>query len=199
MSLIFEALRKLEREKQAPERAVVVMGAHAWARPEQRRGLRVALQALAAVALMALGAGGTWLLMRPAPIASGGPNPSATLHPSVGSQPGPEAFRAAVTPAPVPRPSVRVPGPPRRVAGAAPAAMPSVAPDDTTDQASADALSPDPRLDLQAISERDGEPIAILGGRMVRVGDAFDEVRVLRIGVGEVEIELAGQRRVLRF
>ena len=36
MSLILEALRKLDRDKAAPERGLVVTGASTWARPEER-------------------------------------------------------------------------------------------------------------------------------------------------------------------
>jgi hypothetical protein len=54
-------------------------------------------------------------------------------------------------------------------------------------------------LRLQAIAERDGHPVALINDRLVREGDSFDGVTVLRIGVAEVEIEVRGQRRVLRF
>lgn len=201
MSLILEALRKLEREKQTPERAVVVMGAHDWARPEARHGLRWLLRALAAGALVALGAGGTWWFMRPpaaapaaATMTSPAPGRTATDAPSPGpavAATTPQATVAAPARAATPRPA-RALGPSLDDAQASP---PGVA----LDGAPEDGPVADARLDLQAISERDGEPIAILGGRMVRVGDAFDDVRVLRIGVGEVELEVAGQRRVLRF
>ena len=52
---------------------------------------------------------------------------------------------------------------------------------------------------LQAISERDGKPIAVLNSRVVHEGDHFDGVTVVRIGADEVEIEEQGHRRVLRF
>jgi hypothetical protein len=54
-------------------------------------------------------------------------------------------------------------------------------------------------LQLQAIGERDGKPVAILSNRLVHEGDAFDGVTVVRIGADEVEIEVRGRRRVLRF
>ena len=56
-----------------------------------------------------------------------------------------------------------------------------------------------PRFQLTAISARDGEPIALLNDRLVREGDRFDGVRVLRIGTTEVEIEVDGERRTIGF
>ena len=61
------------------------------------------------------------------------------------------------------------------------------------------AREPGAGLLLQAISERDGKPIAVLNSRVVHEGDRFDGVTVVRIGADEVEIEVQGQRRVLRF
>ncbi|MFI5184868.1 MAG: hypothetical protein ACHQNV_10745, partial [Vicinamibacteria bacterium] len=45
MSLILEALRKLDREKEAPERGFVVVASQPWPEPHRRRG-RAALWAL---------------------------------------------------------------------------------------------------------------------------------------------------------
>ena len=50
-----------------------------------------------------------------------------------------------------------------------------------------------------AISQRDGQPIAIINDHLVRQGDSFGDVKVLRIGEAEVEVEVRGHRRVLRF
>jgi hypothetical protein len=62
------------------------------------------------------------------------------------------------------------------------------------------ALPADPDgLRLQAIAERDGHPVALINDRLVREGDSFDGVTVVRIGTAEVEVEVRGQRRVLRF
>jgi hypothetical protein len=41
--------------------------------------------------------------------------------------------------------------------------------------------------------------VAIISGRLVREGDRYDGIAILRIGADEVEIELQGQRRTLRF
>jgi hypothetical protein len=54
-------------------------------------------------------------------------------------------------------------------------------------------------LRLNAISQRDGRPVALINDRLVFEGDAFEGVKVLRIGEAEVEVEVRGQRRVLRF
>jgi hypothetical protein len=58
---------------------------------------------------------------------------------------------------------------------------------------------PGPILLLHAISEQDGAPIAVVNERVVREGDSFDGVRILRIGATEVEVEVDGARRTLRF
>jgi hypothetical protein len=54
-------------------------------------------------------------------------------------------------------------------------------------------------LRLNAISRRDGRPVALINDRLVFEGDSFDDVRVIRIDDTEVEVEVKGQRRVLRF
>jgi hypothetical protein len=56
-----------------------------------------------------------------------------------------------------------------------------------------------PELRLNAISRQDDRPVAILNDRLVREGDVFDGIRVIRIGETEVEVEVRGQRRVIRF
>jgi hypothetical protein len=57
----------------------------------------------------------------------------------------------------------------------------------------------EPEFRLTAISTRDGEPIALLNDRLVREGDSFDGVRVIRIGAADVEIEVDGERRTIGF
>ncbi len=54
-------------------------------------------------------------------------------------------------------------------------------------------------LRLNAITQRDGRPVALVNDRLVFEGDSFDGVKILRIGEAEVEVEVHGQRRVLRF
>src|SRR5439155_793101 len=92
-----------------------------------------------------------------------------------------------------------------------PAAFPSEVPIDVVAEAASrsapvpvDALppearpSPAPALVLQAITERDGQPIAIVNDHLVRVGDEVDGIRVLAIRVDEVEVEFHGRRTTLR-
>jgi hypothetical protein len=54
-------------------------------------------------------------------------------------------------------------------------------------------------LRLNAISQRDGRPLALINDRLVFEGDSFDGVKILHIGEEEVEVEVRGRRRVLRF
>lgn len=197
MSLILEALRKLEREKQAPERAVVVMGATQWARHESRPVLRWLLGGLAAGTLVAFGAIGTWFFLRAAPTAQ--PADLPTPSPGVATPRVSTTASSVLAPAPRVTPRADTPATPAARLAARQGPAPQATPSPESTPPVAPSVSVDARFELQAISERDGEPIAILGGRMVRVGDAFEDVRVLRIGVGEVEIKVAGQRRLLRF
>jgi hypothetical protein len=61
------------------------------------------------------------------------------------------------------------------------------------------ATPPPPAFVLQAISERNGQPIAIINDHLVRVGDEVDGMRVLEIRGAEVDIEVRGRRSTLRF
>jgi hypothetical protein len=65
--------------------------------------------------------------------------------------------------------------------------------------AEAAAEGPASSLQLMAISQRDGQPIAIINDHLVREGDSLDGIRVLHIREAEVEVEVHGRRRVLRF
>ena len=181
MSLILDALRKLEHEKNAREPGVLVVGSVPWG---ERRRPRWPL-ALAASALVALAiAGWWWLRPTPHPTAAtpGSVSPASTLSP-----------RVAVSPTAPPRatlaPSSTGPAPPaRRLAVPTPGG------------AAATETRPAPvELRLNAITSRDGRPVALVNDRLVFEGDSFDGVRILRIGEAEVEVEVRGQRRVLRF
>jgi hypothetical protein len=57
----------------------------------------------------------------------------------------------------------------------------------------------DPELRLSAISERDGRPVAVVNDRVVGEGDTVEGARVVRIGAAEVDVEVGGARRTLRF
>jgi hypothetical protein len=54
-------------------------------------------------------------------------------------------------------------------------------------------------LRLQAIAERDGQPVAVVNGQVVRVGDRIGASTVVRIGAAEIELDTGGLRRILRF
>jgi hypothetical protein len=56
-----------------------------------------------------------------------------------------------------------------------------------------------PALRLQAITEQDGQPVAMVNGRLVRVGDVVNGARVVRIGAAEIEVEIDGRRLTVTF
>ena len=66
-------------------------------------------------------------------------------------------------------------------------------------QVAAPAAPAAPELRLTAISEREGRPVAVVNDRVVGEGDHVDGARVLRIAPTEVDVEVAGARRTLRF
>jgi hypothetical protein len=209
MSLILDALKKLDREKDARDPGVVVVGSVPWgARQPSRRPL--ALAGLAALLLVVLA--GAWWALAPArgaatplpavPAAAPAPAlaPASAVAPATapsvprGPTPLPLGARDAVPPER--RPALApTPAPPPASGTEAPA---ETAPLEASVTATGTARSPD-ELVLQAISERDGSPVALVNDRLVREGDSFDGVTVVRIGASEVEVEVRGRRRVLRF
>jgi hypothetical protein len=72
-------------------------------------------------------------------------------------------------------------------------------PPDVSAPAPRTAPAPARTLRLTAISVRDGHPIALLNDHLVREGDSFDGVKVIRIGETEVEVEVGGKKRVVGF
>jgi hypothetical protein len=183
VSLILDALKKLEHEKNAREPGVLVVGSVPWGeRRRSRWPLALAAAALAAAALVALAIAG-WL--------RSSPHPAEATPASVSPAPEPSPDLAASPTAP-PRatlaPSSTGPAPPaRRLAVPTPAAAAATARPAPVD------------LRLNAITSRDGRPVALVNDRLVFEGDSFDGVRIVRIGEAEVEVEVRGQRRVLRF
>jgi len=177
VSLILEALKKLEREKQAPERGVVVVGAAAWPGAQSDRRLGLFLLGLA-IGGAALGGVALWR-QRP-----GAPQPAPPV--TLAAVPP----KAALPPETLPSPlrETRPPAAERLVVAAKPAPVaPSAKP------------SAEPPFVLQAISERDGHPVAIVNDRLLREGDSIDGARIVRIAKDEVELELGGRRLTLRF
>ena len=186
MSLILEALRKLERDKDAPERGFVVMTHVPWA----KGGGRSRLVGIGALAL-ALAVGALAL---------------ALWRGRTGKPARPEASAVATVPSSATPPAVQGSPPPPFEAKAL--AMESLRTSAATPAGASGAVgsptpwpqpSAPPELRLSAISRRDDQPVAILNDRLVREGDVFDGIRVIRIGEAEVEVEVRGQRRVLGF
>jgi hypothetical protein len=186
VSLILEALRKLERDKDAPERGFVVMTHVPWARgggPSRLAGIGALALAVAIGALtVALWGGRASKPSGPEAQAVSTPRPSGS--PAVASPASPPAFEAkALAIESLRRAAPASANPSVAVVPAAPKPAPATAAE----------------LKLNAISQQDGKPVAILNDRLVREGDVFDGVRVIRIGETEVEVEVRGQRRVLTF
>ena len=198
MSLILDALKKLEREKQAGPPGVVVVGHVPWG----GGGRRLVPLVAAAVLTMVAAGGAFWALGRPpaaspsTPGARTGDTPPAREVSPVAPVGSPAPPRMANGPAGVAADAgIAVPPSPRRLELPAAAAKAGT-------EASAPVSAPTPGAEefrLNAISVRDGAPIALLNDRLVREGDSFDGVRVIRIGEAEVEIEVRGKRRIVRF
>jgi hypothetical protein len=227
VSLILDALRKLERERdpnQPP--GVLVVGSVPWGETSRRR--RVAIAAgIAAVLALAVLAG--WML-RPALKAPAAATPSAT-PPVLESRPSSSPLASsmpdlpnAAAPSEQPPPPIRLSKPPSSAAmRGAQAPSPTPSPTDAASEPAPEAerqpvptresisvspgvegeaappAPPPGELRLNAVSRRDGRPVALINDRLVFEGDSFDGVRVIRIGEAEVEVEVKGQRQVLRF
>jgi hypothetical protein len=199
VSLILDALKKLERDKETGEPGVIVVGAVPWEGVRRRRTPALALTLVVLLVLVGISAGAWWLAraQRRAPAegrASGGAAaPTATAMPTAS-----DAAPAAST---VPSAPATGTGPTR----SAPLARRLTLPDRATDAASTASehreAAPPSRVgpQLNAISQQDGRPVAVIDGRLVREGDSVDGVRILRIGETEVEVEVGGRRRTLRF
>lgn len=207
MSLILDALRKLERDKDPHEPGVLVVGAVPWgARTRSRRPLLLALAGIGLVVFLAFA---LWHLFRrpvpavPAPpvlVVPVTPAPASTPLPTPAPSPTVAATRPPAAPRPAPTPPAARPEP-VPVRAAAPVGLtptggsePEVAGPDMPAQPPAAGT-----LRLNAISQRDGRPVALINDRLLFEGDSFEGVKVLRIGEAEVELEVHGKRRVLRF
>ena len=169
MSLILEALKKLEREKQTPDRGFLVVAHVPW--PAGNAGRSLWLGGALALGLLGLLA---FFLLRgreaqPAPGAAA----SVTTLPAASATP----------PAPLPLFPSPPPPTPRTIATPSPSPSPAG----------------EVELRLNAITQQEGRPVAVLNDRVVREGDVFDGIHVIRIGEAEVEVEIGGKRRVVRF
>jgi hypothetical protein len=191
VSLILEALRKLEKEKQAPERGFLIVAASSWPAATRRAPLWIGAGAVGAC-LLAGAALWLWPRERAVPARPSRSRPVETARPAAPDAlvppPGAGPTRSSRAPAST------VPAAPALASPAslAPRPRPRVEPHEVA------APSP-PALVLQAISARDGRPIAIVSDHLVHEGDAFDGVTIVRIGEAEVEVEWGGTRRILHF
>ena len=91
---------------------------------------------------------------------------------------------------------------PRKSADAGSGSGVELSPTDPHPRAEAPSRAPvaSPSLVLQAISERDSRPIAIINDQLVNEGDRLGPVRVLRIGPDSVEVLLEnGEHDTVRF
>jgi hypothetical protein len=195
VSLILDALKKLEREKDAREPGVLVVGSVPWgARAHSYRPLALVLAGAGLAALLAWAA---WPRDR-------APRPATVPSPADAS---PAAARVPTTPPPAP---AVAPPEPRRLVVPSPAAEPAEVPPPERAAATGETPAGAPLppaaaapakddLRLNAISQRDGRPLALINDRLFFEGDSFDGVKILRIGEAEVEVEVHGKRRVLRF
>jgi hypothetical protein len=199
VSLILEALRKLEKEKATADRGFVVLGSATWPAPVARRW-----PVVAAGAAVVLAAGAAWWMFQ-------GERVEAPAAPAVAErQPAPATATlapapAATTLAPAVAPDVAPPvvaAPRPRPMTPADAAAPDLAPPATVALAPAPpagATTAERRLQLQAITARDGRPIALVNDRLMGEGEEFEGIRIVAIRADEVEVEVDGRRRVLKF
>ena len=212
MSLILEALRKLEREKRSSEPGFLVLGPTSW--PSATRGARGAVLALiVSLALLATALG--VVAWRNASRATSENRLAAAVPAPPPVADAPAAAAVAVTPVPTARgvvplapasPPLQIPvatptpASPTVTAERAPTAHVSEPAIPTASEMPAPSpAAPQPRFRLQAISVRDGKPVAVLNDRMVYEGESFDGVSVVRIGEAEVELEIDGRRVVVGF
>lgn len=210
MSLILEALRKLDKDRSAPDRGVVVVGAQAWpATRRPRRGIGLVLGGLLLVAF------GFWLGARPRSAAPPDTTEAKALPLPAGADSrapdtalGTTASRVA-SPGPV-RPREAPPTEPRPVPTRAPGGveaegeaadtLSSAATAANEPEESAVTVAPGRRLPrLSAIGRREERPIAIIDDRVMNEGDSFGGVTVIRIDETSVEIETAGRRHSIHF
>jgi hypothetical protein len=185
VSLILEALKKLERDKQGPDRGFLVVAHVPWA--AKARGSRLWLGATFALVLGLALAIVAWGGRRPLPEGDADPRATTpTLPPAAAAAPAPATTTLA--------PASLLPG----VSIATPPA-PAVRPTSRPETAAPAPKPPSTELRLHALTQRDGHWVAVLNDRLVREGDEFDGIRVVRIGETEVEVEVAGERRILTF
>jgi hypothetical protein len=206
VSLILDALKKLERERDAPERGFLVVAQQSWPSGAARRWTRPA--GWLAAAVVAGGAASAAFLWpgRQAVSLARAPSASTSVAPlgggdglvagrSASAGPAGSAVAGTVPPqAGAAFPEVRSP----TAAASADAPAPGGSATETT-AAKPHATDVADALQLQAVSEQDGQPVAVVNGQLVRVGDRIGSATVVRISATEVELDTAGRRHVLKF
>lgn len=206
MSLVLDALRRVEKPEARPGSVGVALASYRprGARPSLILPLALGIGTGAALRFVLEATGRT-------PGRASNPTPSSREAQTVPASTVP----AAMPPTPLvsrepPSAGTRDSGP----AAAAPAApalarsrpSPSLAPADgpqiTAEVRPGRAASKaaNPPLVLQAISERDSRPIAVISEHLVREGDVLEGVRILSIGAESVDVLLEnGRKDTLRF
>ena len=205
----FDLVAETAGQLPALDASFVVLGTGHW--PERSGFLGLLGVVVAAMVLGAIAA--TWALRRPAPqsalvptatpattparVAAAAP-PSPTASAPVASSSARKTPAAATAEPPTPAPAPSQPSPSQAPSEMPPVQAPaSPAPPEVV--ATASTPAPRPAIRLTAIGERDGQRVAILNDRLVREGDSFDGISVLRIGAGEVEVEVDGRRLTISF
>lgn len=186
MSLVLDALRRVERPESQPGTVGVTVSSF---RPARRRSnLRFLFFGVIAGGLLVLVSGTPSRDAGSQPIpAVGVPAPT-----QVGVPPGAgvKALPQPVNPSSVSRPSLRN----------LPAMSASATRHAAANEGVLAAKATLPAFLLQAISERDGHPVAIINDVLVKEGDLVGGARIVRIGAETVELLLAnGKRDVVRF
>lgn len=183
MSTILEALKKAQKESDERLEAAIV-------RTEKsglKRGLVIGLVVLG----LALGLWFGYLasVIPPAARLAGVPvsAPPAAGEVSPRLAPPPPHARAAPGPAAVTAPEIAPPG----VAGSASPASPAGGKGPGEETA--------PLLDLSGIIYDPVNPMAIINGRFVGIGDSVGDARVLGIGRESIRISSGGAERTLRL
>lgn len=177
------------------------MGASAW---DAGRRLRIVPVVLALAAAGVAGFLFAQWASRPKPLAatsvanvpsapSETPAPptvaARTLPPATYAAPYVPPAGSAQAAAPAARPRSSAPVEPAAEPRARSAAAPTPAP-----------LAPVvPTFTLQAVTQQDGQPVAIVNGQLVRVGDLVEGARVVRIDADAVELDRDGRRIVIGF
>ena len=185
MSLVLEALRRVEKPDSSP--GAVGVAVPSFSPKRQTRGTIAPL-------LLGVGCGVvlTGLLQSP-PELRNVANPATPRGATQVPSPGATTWRPGSATAELPESTTSRP----RLAGAEAKlsrTRPPVAAPSTPVVAKARPLV------LQALSQRDSYPIAVINDQLVKEGDLIGSVRVLRIGPNSVEVLLpSGQRDTVQF